>query len=102
MTADRARISYDRSRDYRMLVKQQGRVTLEADDNEAAVIASEALRLETIDVIGPVDDGVIGMLIALVRAAQSRGARLVLDRAPKRMRAQFEAAGLAHRFDWRG
>jgi hypothetical protein len=62
MTADRARISYDRSRDYRMLVKQQGRVTLEADDNEAAAIASEALRLETIDVIGPVGAAGTGYL----------------------------------------
>src|SRR5262249_51177786 len=53
MTADRARVSYDATRQYRSVVAQQGRVTLEADTNEAATIASEALRLETIDVIGP-------------------------------------------------
>jgi hypothetical protein len=51
--SDRARISFDRTREYRSLVAQQGRVTLEADVNEQAVIASEALRLETIDIIGP-------------------------------------------------
>ena len=60
------------------------------------------LNCSTVDVIRPVDDGVIGMLVALVRAAQSRGARIVLVRAPMLMRAQLEDAGLAHRFDWRG
>jgi Family of unknown function (DUF6519) len=58
--SDRARISFDRTREYRSLVAQQGRVTLEADVNEQAVIASEALRLETIDIIGSTgtpDDG---------------------------------------------
>ena len=53
MPSDRARISYDPSRGYRAVVAQQGRVTLEADVNEAGVIESEALRLETIDIIGP-------------------------------------------------
>ncbi len=53
MTADRARVTYDPMRQYRAVVAQQGRVTLEADTNEADSIASEALRLETIDIIGP-------------------------------------------------
>jgi hypothetical protein len=52
MTADIARVSYDQSREYRQVVRQQGRVTLEADENEAATIASEALRSETLDVVG--------------------------------------------------
>jgi hypothetical protein len=53
MASDRARISFDPSRAYRAVVAQQGRVTLEADVNEAALIEGEALRLETIDIIGP-------------------------------------------------
>ena len=53
MSSDRARISYDRARQYRAVVAQQGRVTLEADVNEAQEIASETLRLETIDMVGP-------------------------------------------------
>ncbi len=60
------------------------------------------LNCSTVNVIGPVDDGVVGMLVALVRAAQSRGARLVLVRAPKLMRTQIETAGVAHLFEWRG
>jgi hypothetical protein len=52
MGSDCARIGFDRTRDYRSVVAQQGRVTLEADVNEQVLIASEALRLETIDVIG--------------------------------------------------
>ena len=60
MGSDRALISFNRSRDYRSVVTQQGRVTLEADINEQNTIASEALRVETIDIVGPAgtpDDG---------------------------------------------
>jgi hypothetical protein len=53
MVADIARVTYDPSRQYRALVDQQGRVTLEADNNEASIIAVEALRRETIDIFGP-------------------------------------------------
>jgi hypothetical protein len=53
MASDRARISFDPSRAYRAVVAQQGRVTLDADVNEAASIETEALRLETVDIIGP-------------------------------------------------
>ena len=53
MGSDRARISYDKTREYRSVVSQQGRVTLEADVNEEVSISSEALRYETIDLIGP-------------------------------------------------
>ncbi len=60
MASDRARISFDATRAYHAVVKQQGRVTLEADDNEAAAIAVEASRVSLIDVVGPCgtpDDG---------------------------------------------
>jgi hypothetical protein len=53
MVADIARITYDPTRQYRSVISQQGRVTLEADNNEVATLAGEALRLETIDIIGP-------------------------------------------------
>lgn len=53
MGSDRARISFDPHRDYRSVVAQQGRVTLEADVNEQALIAGEALREDTIDIVGP-------------------------------------------------
>ncbi len=60
MASDRARISFDPTREYRSVIAQQGRVTLEADVNEAGVIALETLRLETLDIVGPTgtpDDG---------------------------------------------
>jgi ABC-type transporter Mla MlaB component len=60
------------------------------------------VNCSTVDVVAPVDGAVIGMLVALVRAAQSRGARIELVRTPKLLRAQVEAAGVAHLFDWRG
>lgn len=52
MGSDRARISYNSTRKYRAVVAQQGRVTLEADWNEAQQIASEELREETLDFVG--------------------------------------------------
>jgi hypothetical protein len=53
MGSDRARVSYDPKQQYRSVVMQQGRVTLEADWNEASQIATEALRRETLDFVGP-------------------------------------------------
>jgi hypothetical protein len=60
MGSDRARISYDPNQQYRSVVMQQGRVTLEADFNEELAIAGEELREETLDIVGPSgtpDDG---------------------------------------------
>jgi len=53
MAGDRARVSYDPSRKWRGLVAQQGRVTVEADWNEAASIDQEHDRQVAIDVVGP-------------------------------------------------
>src|SRR4051794_24774176 len=60
MSSDRARRSYDASRLYRSVVSQQGRVTLEADANEAEEIRTAASRAELIDIVGAAgtpDDG---------------------------------------------
>jgi hypothetical protein len=60
MGSDRARRSYDPRRMYRSVVSQQGRVTLEADANEAEEIRADESRAELLDIIGPVgapDDG---------------------------------------------
>lgn len=60
MGSDRARVSFDPKQQYRSVVMQQGRVTLEADWNEAQRITGEELRKETLDIIGPSgtpDDG---------------------------------------------
>ncbi|MEH2236642.1 DUF6519 domain-containing protein [Nostoc sp.] len=60
MSSDRARVSYDANQQYRAVVAQQGRVTLEADWNEAQQIANEELREEVLDFVGPSgtpDDG---------------------------------------------
>ena len=60
MGSDRARVSYDPNQLYRSVVMQQGRVTLEADWNEAEEIAAEELRSEALDFVGPAgtpDDG---------------------------------------------
>jgi hypothetical protein len=60
MSSDRARISFDPSRHWREVISQQGRVTVEADANEAVAIATAARRAELIDTVGPAgtpDDG---------------------------------------------
>jgi hypothetical protein len=53
MPSDRARVSFDPDRKWRGLVAQQGRVTVEADWNEAAAIQALSDRLTALDVIGP-------------------------------------------------
>jgi hypothetical protein len=89
--SDRARIGFDPSRDYRAVVAQQGRVTLEADINEETAIAGEALRLETIDVVGPAGtpeqtgyqvsyDAKLGLVVA-PGTMYAGGWRLTLDNA---------------------
>jgi hypothetical protein len=58
--SDRARVSFDRSRHWRSVISQQGRVTVEADVNEEAAIAAAESRVELIDLVGPSgtpDDG---------------------------------------------
>ena len=60
MATDRIRRSYDATRMYRRVVAQQGRVTVEADANEADEIRLDESRAELIDIIGPTgtpDDG---------------------------------------------
>src|SRR5271166_5352 len=53
MATDIARLSFDPARLYRGVVPQQGRVTLEAEQNEQRVIDSEERRKEIIDIVGP-------------------------------------------------
>src|SRR2546426_2434999 len=53
MGSDRARITYDNSRQYRAVVMQQGRVTVEADWNEEWQIFNEELRKDVLDIVGP-------------------------------------------------
>lgn len=53
MGSDRARVTYDPKQQYRSVVMQQGRVTLEADWNEASQLFSEELRREALDFVGP-------------------------------------------------
>lgn len=54
MPGDRARVSYDPTRQWRGTVAQQGRVVIEADLNETETIIAERDRLTTLDVVGPV------------------------------------------------
>ena len=53
MTSDRARVTYDPSRHYTGVIAQQGRVSLEADWNEAQAISGEQAEARTLDLLGP-------------------------------------------------
>jgi hypothetical protein len=60
MATDVARLSFDPARYYRGVVPQQGRVSLEAEQNEQRVIDCEERRKELLDIVGPAgtpDDG---------------------------------------------
>ena len=71
MAADRARVSYDPSRRWRGLIAQQGRVTVEADWNEAAAISAEHDRRLTLDVVGTTGTPDGGYVVAAVPATGS-------------------------------
>jgi hypothetical protein len=66
--SDRARVSYDPTRHWRGVINQQGRVTLEADWNEAAAIAAEDDRAQLVDVIGPAGTPDGGYAVTVVAA----------------------------------
>ena len=53
MATDVARLSFDPARGYRGVVPQQGRVSLEAEQNEQRVIDVEERRQELVDIVGP-------------------------------------------------
>jgi hypothetical protein len=53
MATDIARLSFDPERLYRGVVAQQGRVSLEAEQNEQRVIDTQERRKEIIDIVGP-------------------------------------------------
>jgi Family of unknown function (DUF6519) len=53
MGSDRARETYDETKQYRRVVQQQGRVVLEADTNEAQEIFAEEARRVVLDLVGP-------------------------------------------------
>jgi len=63
---------------------------------------SVELDCSTVEVLGPVDDAVIGMLVTFARTARRQGTTVALMRATRLMRAQFEAGGVAGLFEWRG
>ena len=60
MKGDFTRFTHDGEKHFNRLYRQQGRVELDADFNEAADLATELARVQTVDVIGrtgvPKDD----------------------------------------------
>ena len=66
MTSDRARVTYDPARRYHGVVAQQGRVSLEADWNEAQAITGAELAARTLDVVGRAGSPDRGYEITLV------------------------------------
>jgi Family of unknown function (DUF6519) len=69
MAGDYARVSYDPRRKWRGLTAQQGRVSVEADWNEAAAIVRERDRQLTLDVIGPFGTPDQGYAVTAIPAA---------------------------------
>ena len=80
MGSDRARVSYDRKQQYRSVVMQQGRVTLEADWNEAQQITEEQIRREALDFVGP-------------SGTPDNGYQIVLPAAPSSPPFDFSVSG---------
>jgi anti-anti-sigma factor len=49
--------------------------------------------------ITSLDDGALGMLVTIARAAQRRGKRVILTGSSERVRTSLDAAGVSHFFD---
>lgn len=73
MAGDRARVSHDPGRKWRGLVAQQGRVTVEADWNEAEAIRADRDRRLTLDVTGRFGTPDGGYAVTAVPAAGGPG-----------------------------
>ena len=70
----------------------------------AAMASSEKiveLECSAVDVVAPLDDAVIGMLVSLAHSAHERGARVVLVGAPKAILTELRGADVDHLFDFR-
>ncbi len=79
MAGDRARVSYDASRKWRGLVAQQGRVTIEADWNEAATIDHEHDRRVALDLVGGAGTPDGGYTVTPVQATDSPASGILGD-----------------------
>jgi anti-anti-sigma regulatory factor len=51
--------------------------------------------------VGTIDDGTIGMMVTIARAAARRGGRVRLVRVPQTLADALEAARVHETFDWR-
>src|SRR5438046_1313963 len=75
MGSDRARVTYDGTRQYRAVVAQQGRVTVEADANEACTIDDEEKRKTLLDIVGRAGPTATGYEVTETAAASRRRKR---------------------------
>lgn len=71
MAGDLARVSYDPSRHWRGLIAQQGRVTVEADWNEATAIDADRARRLTLDAVGTLGSPDGGYVVTAIPATGS-------------------------------
>ncbi len=74
MATDVARLSFDSGRQYTGVVPQQGRVSLEAEQNEQRVIDAEERRKELLDIVGPAGTPDDGYAVSFVGGALTVGA----------------------------
>jgi hypothetical protein len=98
MATDVARLSFDAGRHYTGVIAQQGRVSLEAEQNEQRVIEAQERRQELLDIVGTAgtpDNGyavssVGGVLTVGIGTMYVGGLRVELD----------TPAGYDHQPDW--
>jgi anti-anti-sigma regulatory factor len=69
-------------------------VAIDRAVGNAGRVGLECSRVESLD------DQTLGMLVTVARIAQRRGTRITLICASERARAQLDAAGVGHFFDW--
>jgi hypothetical protein len=73
MGSDRARVSFEPSRQWRAVIAQQGRVSLEADINEQVAIDASRDQLTTLELVGPCASPDGGYQVSAVPAGAQGG-----------------------------
>jgi anti-anti-sigma regulatory factor len=84
--------------DARLQFMTEASAAIESASTGGAEVQLDCSLVESVEAV---DVAVIGMLVAIARASSRRGARVGLVRASEPMRAQLEAAGVAHFFNFR-
>src|ERR1700678_2812327 len=99
MGSDRARVSFEPSRQWRAVIAQQGRVSLEADINEQVAIDASRDQLTTLELVGPCASPDGGYQVSTASAGDLSVSAGTLYLGGQRLRLE-QAIAYSHQPEW--